>query len=1060
MKYLYYVILFLFSLNALAQDLVMQNGAFTRCAPDKFYDSGGASGFYGDNENFIITICPSDDDAFIILDFTAFSTQLNTDVLTIYDGDDVTAPLVGSYSGAAGPGKVIASETNTSGCLTVQFVSNGSGTTTGWAADIICAVPCQDIDPFVESTIPEANATGVVQIAANDSVTFTGNANFATDGTGATYKWNFGFGPAITGQTVTRTFANAGQYNVILTVTDNNPLGCSETTTIQVFVVGANIVVNTSAFTIEQLVQDVLIDSPCAAVSNITSSTGTNFSSVNGIGYFVSDGSMFPFTDGVLLTSGDATAVRGPNNNALSAGGSSWPGDAQLASIVGIVSNNASIIEFDFVPLADSISFDFLMASEEYNGGSFECDFSDAFAFLLTDSNGTTTNLAVLPGTTTPILVTNIHEANSNCAAINEQYFGGYTPSNQPPMSFDGRTEVFTAQSAVTPGETYHIKLVISDARDTAYDSGVFLKAGSFNLGGNLGEDITIAAGTAGCGGADVLLDTNVPTAAHIWFRDGVEIAGETNSTLTVTEPGTYAVDVYFSEDCQFSSSILVEFKPSPVANTPEDLSICINETAGEFDLTDNDENILGDQNPDDYITSYHLTEQDAIDNVAELTSPYTNVSNPQVIYARIADTSQECFDTTPFEIGYTSLEINNAVTPFEVCDDNADGFAMFTLTDKDVEVIGDLEPTTASVAYHVSQADADSGTNALTSPYVNVDANNQTIFVSVASVGDPGCFNTSSLELVVNPLPIATTPAPLKVCDDDFDGFASFDLTLKTAEIVGGQTNLTLTYHESQEDANTGDNPKASPYTNINPSVQTMYARLETDATGCFAIAELTLIVEEIPEIAQISDYELCDDNTSGDETETFDLSSKTDEVINGQANLSVNYYLSLEDAETGNNPLPNDYSNIATPQTIFYSLTNTSTFCTNTGSLDLVVKPLPIIFDPTPLEVCDDGVPDGITSIDLSMKNSEVTGNNPGYTVSYHKDQADADSDTDALPIPYTNEANGQVVLVRVEDNTTSCHATTSLVLTVQQAPVANDPAPLEYCDPDSDGFGVFDL
>ncbi len=61
------------------------------------------------------------------------------------------------------------------------------------------------------------------------------------------------------------------------------------------------------------------------------------------------------------------------------------------------------------------------MASEEYDMGSFECNYSDAFAFLLTDAAGNTTNLAVLPGTTTPILVTNIHPNNGECPAVNEQ---------------------------------------------------------------------------------------------------------------------------------------------------------------------------------------------------------------------------------------------------------------------------------------------------------------------------------------------------------------------------------------------------------------------------------------------------------------------------------------------------------------------------------------------------------------------------------------------------------------------------------------------------------------
>lgn len=140
-------------------------------------------------------------------------------------------------------------------------------------------------------------------------------------------------------------------------------------------VLGPNVVVDQDTFSVEQLVLDVLIDSPCAQVSNIVSSTGINFGSTlpNGIGYFVSNGIDFPFEEGLLITSGDASQVGGPNNITMSAG--SWPGDNDLNNAVGIASNDASYIQFDFVPLANSISFEFLMASEEYDQGSFECDF-------------------------------------------------------------------------------------------------------------------------------------------------------------------------------------------------------------------------------------------------------------------------------------------------------------------------------------------------------------------------------------------------------------------------------------------------------------------------------------------------------------------------------------------------------------------------------------------------------------------------------------------------------------------------------------------------------------
>ncbi|WP_353776810.1 choice-of-anchor L domain-containing protein, partial [Winogradskyella sp. 3972H.M.0a.05] len=788
MKKIYSLLILLFPLVIFSQDLNMQDGTFNRCAPDIFYDSGGAAGNYGSDENFVTTICPQNANEFIILNFTEFSTQLNQDVLTIYDGDDTTAPVIGSYSGVAGPGNVQAS--SASGCLTIEFTSNATGTTTGWAAEILCATPCQTITPTIDSTTPAAEG-GVVSILPGETVDFEGSATFSEDGTGATYQWNFGDTNTATGQSVSNTYTTPGTYTVFLAVTDTNPQGCTALTSITVFVLGPNVIIDQDTYTPEELIEDVLINSPCAQVSNINWSTGISFSSAepNGIGFFYGNGIDFPFESGVILTSGDASEARGPNNNAMSAGGFGWPGDAELDATVGINSNNASFIEFDFVPLADNISFDFLMASEEYNGatgGTFECTFSDAFAFLLTDSMGNTTNLAVLPGTNTPILVTNIHPANPGCAAINEQYFGGYTAQNQPPTSFDGRTVVFTAQSPVTPGENYNIKLVIADASDTALDSGVFLKAGSFDLGGDLGDDITIMAGTAECDGTPILLNTGVVGAVHTWYKDGVEITGETDESLVVTEEGTYSVDIVFSGTCQASDEIFIEFKPSPVANPALDQSICNISGTGSFTLTDNDSEVLGGQDPADFIISYHLTEQDAIDNVNPLASPYDNVSNPQTIYVRIAELSQECFATTSFELTISSLSIPAVLTPLEECDDAvADGFTAFTLSDADAEVLGTQDPADYTVTYHETQADADANLNPLADGYVNT-INPQVVYVRLETNNDTDCYNTTPLTLVVNPNPVATAPTPIALCDDDSDGFVEFDLSLRDLEVIG----------------------------------------------------------------------------------------------------------------------------------------------------------------------------------------------------------------------------------------------------------------------------------
>ncbi|WP_412561736.1 choice-of-anchor L domain-containing protein [Winogradskyella sp. MIT101101] len=1062
MKKIFFVAALIVSFIGLSQDLSMQNGTFNRCAPDRFFDSGGEFGNYGNNENFTTTICPQNANEFLILNFLQFSTQQNLDILTIFDGDDTSSAVLGTWSGVNSPGTVSATTSNTSGCLTITFTTNGSGNTLGWEAEILCATPCQDIIASIDSTNPAPNGSGVIGILPGESVDFSGSATFSDDGTNATYNWDFGDGNSASGTDVSNTFATAGTYSVTLTVTDDNPQGCTGVETITVFVLGPNVVVEQDTFTPEELIEDVLVNSPCATVSNIISSTGVDFNPAepNGIGYFFSNGIDFPFEDGILLTSGNASRARGPNNNFLGDGSNAWPGDADLnAQIAGVDSHNATFIQFDFTPLADNISFDFIMASEEYDMGGFECQFSDAFAFLLTDSSGVTTNLAVLPGTTTPILVTNIHPDNGTCGAANPQFFGEYIPNNGPPISFDGRTTVFTAQSAVTPGENYTIKLVVADDRDNIYDTGVFLKAGSFDLGGDLGEDITIEAGTAECGGSSITLDTSVTTATHTWYLDGVEIAGETGPTIDVSETGTYSVDIIFTGVCQASDSIFVEFKPNPEVNPAQNLSICETDGTAEFNLSDNDDDILGTQNPSDFIITYHLSEQDAIDNVGALPTIYENVANPQIIWARIADSSQECFATTSFELTVSGITINNSVTPLLVCDDDGDGFAPFILTDRDTEVIDANNPSDVNVTYHLTQMDAETDTSPLPIPYTNATANSQIIYVRLDLINNQDCYNVTTLELEVLNNPVANTTTPYEVCDDNSDGFAEFDLSTKDPEVIGPQTGVTVTYHATENDAIQGTGVLPTLYTNMIAGSETIYARIE-NAAGCFDTTELQLIVNPLPITTAVSSYELCDADNPGDGQELFDLTTKDAEVLNGQVNVTVSYFANQSDANTNSNEIIGLYANISNPQEIVAVLTNTNTNCSSQSTFDLIVNPLPTLVAPTPLEVCDDGVPDGLTEIDLGIKNAEISGGNPGYTVSYHLDQADADTATDPLPIPYTNISNPQTVFVRVEDNATGCYDTVTLDLVVEQAPIANTPEPLRYCDPDNDGFGTFVL
>ena len=359
-----------------------------------------------------------------------------------------------------------------------------------------------------------------------------------------------------------------------------------------VFTVPPPISTTTSLYTVEELVTDVLIDSQCNQAFNITSSTGSDFGSTNGIGYFEANGSSWPFENGLIMTSGDVANAPGPESGVLLDGTYAWPGDGDLeAFIPGLNAgdtNNASIIEFEFVPVSNSMSFDFIFAAEEY--GTFQCTFTDAFAFLLTDSAGNTTNLAIVPGTDDPISVLTVRDDQYNgaCESVNEEWFANYYgPGGLPPLTsptnFIGHTEVMTASATVIPNEVYTIKLVVADDGDTIYDSAVFIDGGSFDIGQlDLGEDILVSSGNALCEGQEIVLDAGaLPNNSTIeWFMDGALIEGETGVTLTVTETAFYsAIITVDNTDCSYGDDILVEFFQSPIISPVEDAIIkCANE--------------------------------------------------------------------------------------------------------------------------------------------------------------------------------------------------------------------------------------------------------------------------------------------------------------------------------------------------------------------------------------------------------------------------------------------------------------------------------------------------
>ncbi len=122
--------------SGLAGAYPMSVGTLTTC-DGILFDPGG-EGNYATNLNVTTTLTPSSAGSSVSLDFTSFQTNAGFDGLSIYDGSNTSAPLIGTYSGTTSPGKVIASNVN--GTLTLVFTSGSLTPKSGWQATIGCLV--------------------------------------------------------------------------------------------------------------------------------------------------------------------------------------------------------------------------------------------------------------------------------------------------------------------------------------------------------------------------------------------------------------------------------------------------------------------------------------------------------------------------------------------------------------------------------------------------------------------------------------------------------------------------------------------------------------------------------------------------------------------------------------------------------------------------------------------------------------------------------------------------------------------------------------------------------
>src|SRR5690606_4815114 len=430
-----------------------------------------------------------------------------------------------------------------------------------------------------------------------------------------------------------------------------------------------------NTYTVNELVEDVFLNGTCTEVSNIQVSGFTFPDGTNSWGYFNKNQSNFPLDEGIVLTTGKLSSAPGPNPSILSEGPASWIGDQDLEFHVNINNTyNATYIEFDFVPTANTIRFEYVFASEQYllTGTASQCSYTDGFAFLLQDITDYTPvqNLALVPNTNTPVTSSTIRGAGGLCTPSNPQYFDTFNNINSP-IAYNGNTIPLMAEATVIPGHTYHIKMVIADQGNQLYDSAVFLKANSFNASINLGENRLFANQNPLCGDETLTLDASLGNNDEYNCNKKNINLNQNTTTINLNEAGNYSLTITQQNGYISTGENTIE---KETFNYNESVTINGCSVSGGPEMIYNLEEYISLITNQDYdnIEFYKNYNNGVLSNLITNSSAYTITQN-ETIYAEITSNNM-CTYISTVHLQLTVSDIDPFTTFFCDIDDTEDG--------------------------------------------------------------------------------------------------------------------------------------------------------------------------------------------------------------------------------------------------------------------------------------------------------------------------------------------------------------------------------------------------
>jgi gliding motility-associated-like protein len=284
--------------------------------------------------------------------------------------------------------------------------------------------------------------------------------------------------------------------------------------------------------------------------------------------------------------------------------------------------------------------------------------------------------------------------------------------------------------------------------------------------------------------------------------------------------------------NCYVILPIAIEVYTPPVVNDFVSYEICANdENYADLNLI----TPLAFDDTTGLLISYHANQLDALNNDSPLDMEYYYSNTSEQLYIRVEDASTGCLNTYAFQLVIYANPVAHDPGPIEYCDDNSDGQLHVNLSEKTSAILGNQNPNRFAVSYHLNQADALSGLNAMNTDYMATDGDS--IFARVENLVT-GCFNTTFFYIFINPLPVVDI-ADQTVCIDNLPLYVSAETGMDTD-----------TYLWS-----TGQTSPAIEITSIGDYWVTVTTKYGCQTTDTFNVIESESATVEFTEVLDFSD-------------------------------------------------------------------------------------------------------------------------------------------------------------------------------------------------------------